>query len=126
MQPFLGFGRHVVARSINKARRTGVLRAVYINGPTELARICPQRVAWIGPSVRASSECELSTIFCEAAGVVSIARIDRAPPVIEQFELLQRARAASTETMPAVSPTLFRGRAFREQEDDQAARPYSW
>lgn len=77
------------------------------NGPSELARICPQRVAWIGPSVRASSECELSTIFCEAAGVVSIARIDRAPPVIEQFELLQRARAASTETMPAVSPTLF-------------------
>src|SRR5262249_16913803 len=100
-------------------------RAPY-NSPTELARICPQRAAWIGPSVRASSECELSAIFCEADGVVSIARIDRAPPVIEQFELLQRARAASTETMPAGSPPPFRGGVSREQGADQAATPSPW
>ena len=36
MQPFPGFGRHVVIRSHNKARRTLILRAVYMLPPSLL------------------------------------------------------------------------------------------
>ena len=78
----------------------------------------------------------LSTRIRRGGGVVSIARIEQPP--------LHRGGSASTETMPAVSPPLqarlslhreawlilecarwtstFRSCAFREQEDDQAAR----
>jgi hypothetical protein len=37
-------------------------------------------------SVRASNEGEVVTAFSEAAGVVSIARIDRAPPANYPFD----------------------------------------
>ena len=45
----------------------------------------------------------LFTVFSEAAGVVSIARIERSP--------LYRGGSASTETMPAVSLLPFRARS---------------
>lgn len=66
------------------ARLVSIVRALNkINAPSKLARISLQRVACIGPIVRALNECELSTAFGEAAGVASNARIDRAPPIYD-------------------------------------------
>ena len=59
------------------ARRTNS----YYNAPSKLARTSPRRVVWIYPILRASSErfpCSLP-VSSEAAGVVSIARIERPP-----------------------------------------------
>jgi hypothetical protein len=67
--------------------------------------------------VRPSNETGLnsSPAFSEAAGVVSTARIER--------PLLHRGGSASTETMPAASPSPFLGRAFREHRTNVGVLP---
>lgn len=81
IQLFPWFGG--VSHALHTTRPAGLPSCdPYINVPTELADITLQRVAWIGPNARASNEGEVVTGFGEAAGVVSIARIDRAPPTM--------------------------------------------
>jgi hypothetical protein len=66
-----------------------------INGPSQLARTTPLRVARLVSHCARPTKPTPSPVFSEAAGVVSIARIER-----PQF---YRGGSASTETMPAAS-----------------------
>ncbi len=71
--------------------------------PSKFACLSLHRAAWLILECARRTRANSSPAFSEAAGVVSIARIERPQ--------LFRGGSASTETIPAVSPLLFQARS---------------